>query len=773
MAVREVRTYIVTGLIVLLLVCGAMNVITGHMSADVENNSQDFTISADSGFYESGVIVELKVPDGMRVFYSLNDYIPDEESGILYTEPIMIQPRDDERVYNINFVSVKDTGETSECVYRTYFVGKNIKSRYDTLVLSVYGDPDGLFGYDDGIFVSGKDHDDFFEEKDPESQIYSLHFANYMRRGRESERQVHAEFFTPDGNEIMDISCGIRITGASSRVKQQKSFKLYARREYDEQNKFRYPVFDKLRRKDGSIIASFKKMVVRNAGSDNGYGYIRNELLCSLADEYDLIDTINALPVTVYLNGEYYGIYWLENDIDNDYLKNKYLCENDEGDFAVFKGGDMDMSGDENEAYLEEYNDKIYRFADYDYEDAANREKLNAFIDTKNYLMLFAIEYYTGNTDFPTNNVCAYRFISADNNYTPDTVFDGRYHYALYDLDKALGYAYDDDMRLLEGIAHEFRSKLFMRMLQSDYYRDIFVNDVCDIMNFQLSPENIRSKLAEMHDMRKNELKYMLDETALNEVYDLYDRDKVSYDLVEEEIDWISEVSEERPERLLENMRDYFGLEDTYILNVSVAGGFSGFEINSVKSEGEDFIGVYFSDIPVKILPLLSENEEFAYWKINGKVINDKELVIDGAYISDGHIKVELYTNSKKDAHIEIKSIKAKGQNDYIELTNRSGSIISTDNYYLSDGMDKYAYRLPGLILKSGESLIIYCKNYSKPDGLGKLKCNFNIKEGENITLSKNDALVESVLVPNLAFSDGIYEKDFYLKEYNERRIDE
>ena len=158
-------------------------------------------------------------------------------------------------------------------------------------------------------------------------------------RGRESERKIYLEVLEPDGTAVISQKAGVRVYGGWSRANLQKSLKLYARKEYDPvNNKFRYEFFPHKRggSGDGTIIDSFKRLVLRNCGNDNGFAFIRDELFQTLAGQAGYKDYQAVRPAAVFINGEYRGHLWLHEVYCDEYFKENY--GDFEGTFEILEG---------------------------------------------------------------------------------------------------------------------------------------------------------------------------------------------------------------------------------------------------------------------------------------------------------------------------------------------------------------------------------------------------------------------------------------------------
>ena len=123
--------------------------------------------------------------------------------------------------------------------------------------------------------------------------------------------------------QVLNQDCGIRIQGNYSRSDLQKGFRLYARKDYGD-NKFRYDIWgDELKDKDGNTIDKFKTFVLRAGGNCAFTSKYNDTYWQTLAAGVDC-STKASRPCVVYLNGEYWGLYVLEEDYSDDYFESHY-----------------------------------------------------------------------------------------------------------------------------------------------------------------------------------------------------------------------------------------------------------------------------------------------------------------------------------------------------------------------------------------------------------------------------------------------------------------
>ena len=172
-----------------------------------------------------------------------------------------------------------------------------------------------------------------------------------------------------------------------------------------------------------------------------------------------------------------------------------------------------------------------------------------------------------------------------------------------------------------------------------------------------------------------------------------------------------------------------------------------------------------------------SPGYKFNYWLVNGEKIYDEELVIESEKYKDiEEINIEAVAKyQKKENHLVISEIYAKGDSDWIKIKNAGKEDIYIGNYYLSNNESKLMkYQLPNITLKKGESIVINGdKNYY---AMGEYICNFNIKDGEKIVLSLHNNIVSVIFVPKMSEIETYGRDDnsntykFFMNENNKRK---
>ncbi len=319
----------------------------------------------------------------------------------------------------------------------------------DLAVISISMDYNDLFDSEKGIYVKG----DVFQaalneylssgERVRDGETARSLDANYKQRGRDWEREANVTMFefSPEGAvEVMNQTCGIRIQGNYSRSDLQKGFRLYAREEYGDNN-FPYAVFgEDYLNDEGEVMDKFKNLVLR-AGGNCAFTSKFNDAFWQSLVEDTAVETKESRPCVVYLNGEYWGLYVLEEDYSDDYFEDLHGVNKD--DVVVYKGDaetyEIGYSLDEGEIPEGESVDYYFRelieFFDT-HSDLKAQEDYDAFVklvDPDSVMDYFAVQCWINNKwDWPGKNWSMWKTttVNHDNAYG-----DGRWRFMFYDVE--------------------------------------------------------------------------------------------------------------------------------------------------------------------------------------------------------------------------------------------------------------------------------------------------------------------------------------------------
>ncbi len=289
--------------------------------------------------------------------------------------------------------------------------------------------------------------------------------------GRYSEKiemPTHIEIITPAGERVISQDGGMRIFGGSSRALSQKSFKIIARKTgyyetdiYEGKGTFRYAFFeDRVVRSGedaGEVLDRYDSLILRNGGNDSLLHNSCDPLHASLlrdnavnnfaAHVTEKLDYACSAFAVVYVNGEYYGILDMKENMNEDYVKRVYGVLDDDvvvvkSELDTSRGGRFD--GDwfyydseiaaERKAWEKICADvaKAYKKGNDAYFDT-----LKTLVDMDSLAEYFALNLYTSNHDWPHNNVKLWRYTGAP--VEGIEITDGKWRFMTRDCDLGLG----------------------------------------------------------------------------------------------------------------------------------------------------------------------------------------------------------------------------------------------------------------------------------------------------------------------------------------------
>ncbi len=447
--------------------------------------ADEISFSASGGIYEDIFYLELSSRNNNQIRYTIDGSLPTSQS-LLYVDPLLLnnsmtspinisqylisppeqyQPPSNElpKAIVIRAASFNKNGEeiVSEIITNSYFI-KSQNLEHSLPILSLTLPFEGIFDDSSGIMVPGI----YWDSKNPNWT------GNYYNRGREWERKIYAEFFEQNGEIGFSQSVGLRTHGGNSRRNAQKALKIYARDVYNN-DAFNYKVFD------DKATKKFKRLVLGTASSSWSNAAIEDFLANKLADELQ-IETVSSRAIVLYLNGEYWGIYYLEEKIDNHYIAAYNNVGTDSVDIIGSATGAVDEGS--NEEFLE-----LYQFVETaDFRSQDNYLKFLEKVDIENFIDYYLFEMYIANIDWPANNYALWKPRNK-----------GKWKWIFFDGDAGLQRLNHNSLLFSledggEGLPNNKKATLFFRQLmQNKTFRIRFFKRTEEVLNSILSYNNI------------------------------------------------------------------------------------------------------------------------------------------------------------------------------------------------------------------------------------------------------------------------------------------
>jgi hypothetical protein len=618
--------------------------------------------SQESGFFSSPIFLNITHPDpDVTILYSIDgstpkldnlngvNYVyknsysqnPNQTSGELitksfetqlYTAPLTICDRslEDNKLANISTtyhhlphylpskklnkgtvvkaISTKN-GIFSDIVTHTYFISDENAFVSNLPIISLSINEDDLFDYYKGIYVAGVDHD-LWRENNPTLISSGKSLANYSRRGITTEKEAVFQYFD-NQNLVVDQKIGLRLHGGFSRFWRLKSFRLYARSNYDENDTFNYTFFGNTKSNN------FKRLVLRNSGNDFYLTTFRDAFISGLVEHLNF-PVLDYQPTVTYLNGEYYGILNLRERFDRHYIKQKYNIEEE----------NLDLLGIGVDSYSPEiiegddasYNDLYQFFENNDLSFSNNFNYIKNKIDIDNFIDYHIAHIFIRNTDWPHNNNKFFR--KKTNSLEKDAEYgqDGRWRWLFFDSDFGFGFAGGENAyqhnTLAYAISHDNPdrtwSSLFLnKLIRNSEFKVDFINRYADLLNTAFLPDRVVSLIDQMKDVISNEIPNQQTRWAVPANWD-------------SNVGVMINFANQRPSYVRQHIQEQFNISESINVNVNISQIEHGYvKINTIDLKESTvgvsvkpypWFGVYFHNIPITLTAKSKPGYQFSHW---------------------------------------------------------------------------------------------------------------------------------------------------------------
>ena len=494
--------------------------------------------SKTPGVYDGAIDIELQVPEGETVHYTLDCTTPDASSPV-YTDPIRA-----EKNTVIRAVSIREGYITNSTVSGTFlFVSDNVD--HSVPIVTLVTDPDNLWDSKTGIYAYG----DQFDPDLPYGKM--LETANYYKKDKTEANawERPASFSLFDGGtklEVFNQNIGIRIAGSFGRGRAQKGFNIIARDEYGE-DRMRYKFFD------GLDYTEYKALVLRAGAQDQNRSKIRDELASGLMLGTDIRVLYQAYrPCVLYLNGEYWGVYFLKEKRNRFFVAQHENTDN-ATDMVIAKGYKQKSYGDNSDWVA------LYDYAaSHDLSVAENYNYVAERMDVYSFMDYMIAEIYNGNTD--TYNIQCYRLKG------------GKWKWIFYDF--CWGFQNVEHPSLAARMGDTGLDaacgRLFKSLLKNPEWKDAFVRRFAQLLNTAFAPERVTALVDELYGYVQPEIAREREkfngETFMGVKQP---RENLgSYESFEKEIANIKKFAEKRPEVIKQQLKSVLGLSDSYMAEV-------------------------------------------------------------------------------------------------------------------------------------------------------------------------------------------------------------
>lgn len=419
---------------------------------------------------------------------------------------------------------------------------------------------------------------------------YQSNKKNYEFNWR---RPMNIELFETSGQQsVINQLCEGRVAGGATRSAMLKTLAVYAHKRFGTKH-FKYEFFPD--QKPG--IKEFKSIMLRNAGNDFDYLYMRDAIIQrTMASHVDL-DWQAWRPAIIYMNGVYKGILNIRERSNEDNIWSNYdkledidMVEN----WKELKAGDKDAFN----VFFAYCKGKGQTMADFE-----------KWMDCSEYADVMLMNLYYNNLDTPGNNWVMWK---------PRTE-DGRWRFVVKDVDYAMGlYGESYQYKILNwlynpnydyghnwGANSSDATRIFRRLMEDPEFFTMFIDRACIYMGDFMNERGTRKLWDPMFDVIK--LEYPYHRKLINEWWPNY------YDEMGKAQAWLSQ----RTNMFYQHIGDYYKLGKPITMTVnksveeSVETSFNGIRL----SEGF-FDGKFFPNRQVTLTCKAPEGKAVSGWNV-------------------------------------------------------------------------------------------------------------------------------------------------------------
>ncbi len=457
-------------------------------------------------------------------------------------------------------------------------------------VISIVTDHKYFYDNKIGIYVNGS---------------YQSGKKNYQFDWR---RPVNIEYFAGKNTESeINQLCETRIQGGASRDSKYKSLVMYANKRFGKK-RLKYEFFPD--QKPG--MTDFKSVILRNAGNDFDYLYMRDAIIQRTMAKHTDLDWQAWRPCIIYLNGTYMGMLNIRERSTGDNIYSNY-----DGleDIDMIENWNQLKEGDTNnwEAFKQFYAEHGHTLEEYE-----------RWIDWREFINLMVMNLFYNNQDFPGNNIVMWR-PRVDNGVWRFVAKDTDFGLGLYGSSSSynsIEWLYDPNYDYDRNWANQYEhTRLFRRMMEIEEFKQEFIDRAAiymgDFMNLEGTSELWDPMVAEI------QAEYPYHRKLINQWWPNYT----------EELNNARNWLKTRPNYFYTHLANYYKLGTPVPLQMNLEAAPEDLQavtisMNGIKLSKSRFDGKYFANRMLHITSAPRNGRQVKGWKIisiysNGTTTDD------------------------------------------------------------------------------------------------------------------------------------------------------
>lgn len=501
-------------------------------------------------------------PPPSSVRFTLDGTEPDESSA-LYSGPLTVS---DASVLKARAFS---PGKAPSIVASaSYLIGV----QHTTAVISVITPPDGLDG-PQGIFTNWQ---------------------------RDDEVQAHVDIFRPSGQLVVSQSTGMQVDGGlgGSRGFPQHSFRLEFDNDALGDGRVNVPLIP-----DRPARTRYSRIYLRNGS--NQFQILPHKdaaqvkMMAGETNSYYAAWT----PASVYINGEYFGLYELREKFDDEYFRTLENADADSVDLLSLSAWNGTVLRP-TEGSVDPFWRDISAFYLLDPAQDDFWDLTDARFDLTWYTDHIIGQQWMGTRDWPGNNIKVQR----------SNATDFKWRFCTIDLELALAPNGQSDAAF-DAVSYTANqptdvpyTRIWQRAIENPRFHDHFINRFADVMNSAYLNERLLSIAQDAYDLTRPEMgrqfqRWSATDTTTSLVQ--YDANHAAF---------MSDL-EQRTPFVRTHIQDFFALPRQVDVTLDVVpAGAGSIRISTLHPDNYPWEGVYFDGVPIRIEAVANPGYFFTHW---------------------------------------------------------------------------------------------------------------------------------------------------------------
>ena len=516
--------------------------------------------SESGGFYDKDLELQITSEADTQIRYTLDGSEPTLSSE-LYTEskPIQVKAPSNNpmldgsgaggKAYKNGMVVkaktfLADGSQSSKTITNTYF----INTEFSIPVISVSMEPEDFVG-DKGM---------------------------YSQWGQKLTPQGFVEFYDENGSLGFKHSAELKISGHYSKGLSKKSIRFnFTKGKYEGDKKLlEYDLYPFAVQNPSSMekVTSHAKITARVSDWQNS---TLKETLTAEISRFLRPETMDNVPSAVFINGEFWGIYELREQADNNFISQHYPGVKKGQVVALAFDWDTANPGyssseplyrvsydegpdDQEETWYADFMEMYKAVTTKDLSIPENYEIVKQHMDIDNMIDYYLIYMFAENNDWPANNFKLWRTVDSKEDIYGH---DGKWRFIVHDFDNAYSDINKDSILASthyttghEPTQAEWALLIYRNLFKSEEFRNLYAARYSTYMGTAFSTERTVSSLNKLVSYRQSDIgkdfyRWNLHGGDISGSVENWKNGSISF---------LTKFLKERPDVLLNHIRNYY-----------------------------------------------------------------------------------------------------------------------------------------------------------------------------------------------------------------------